>query len=506
MAKRTGMMMDPELLALEAEVCGGGTMTSLGAVSSYHVKGDDAIALSTLNNMVSCQSGGMYERDATKDVTFKQSERNVARDSGTSYRLITHKTNNKDAEMTACSISVFNGNNFVAYLFSTNDPLAFDNFNCFRGDAALDDKRIKPKHKSVEQMVFCENKVQINLTYVESLTPKLFLKAAKNAPFFGFKNFLKVLNIQEQYVQPALKESIETINATYQKALDRFKQTLDPANVPDANARKRQIQTEERRLLNTAKDDLVAVLAANSAHARLFYDSYLTYFKRKLNQRHDLIPFDHYKSVGRDLCAVGEYINIFDRYSLLCAMSARMTQLRGSAPERFLVSALVPDCVVECSKDDGTWGYIVNPEGEEKLGWLAEGRNDDRLFAIINDATTFQAAYIKQLSEHISNNKFNEAADFLFASPKEIIAFRASCGLSTCHKKDANVHRLGLSERLIQSLWTKELSFPDTLINDITCRLQHYGITYDHYVPELVKQASENANPLGILQSIGRPI
>jgi hypothetical protein len=411
MATRTAMIMDPELLALEAEVCGGGTMTALGAVPSYYVKKDDAIAPSKLNNMVSCQSGGMYEKNATKDVTFKRSERTVTRDSGTSYRLITHKTNNKDAVMTACSISVFNGNNFVAYLFSTNDPLAFDNFNCFRGDAALHDKSIKPKHKSVEQMVFCENKVQINLTYVESLTPKLFLKAAKNAPFFGFKNFLKVLNIQEQYVQPALKDSIETINATYKKALDEF----DISKIIDAKDQRKQIQAEERRLLNIAKNDLVKALEANAAHVRLFYDSYLTYFKRKLNQRHDLIPFDHYKSVGRDLCAVGEYINIFDRYSLLCAMSARMTQLRGSAPERFLVSALVPDGVVECSKDDGTWGYIVNPDGEEKLGWLAEGNNDDRLFAIINDATTFQAAYINKLSEYIAQQKFNEAADFLFA-------------------------------------------------------------------------------------------
>ena len=502
MATRTAMIMDPELLALEAEVCGGGTMTALGAVPSYYVKKDDAIAPSKLNNMVSCQSGGMYEKNATKDVTFKRSERTVTRDSGTSYRLITHKTNNKDAVMTACSISVFNGNNFVAYLFSTNDPLAFDNFNCFRGDAALHDKSIKPKHKSVEQMVFCENKVQINLTYVESLTPKLFLKAAKNAPFFGFKNFLKVLNIQEQYVQPALKDSIETINATYKKALDEF----DISKIIDAKDQRKQIQAEERRLLNIAKNDLVKALEANAAHVRLFYDSYLTYFKRKLNQRHDLIPFDHYKSVGRDLCAVGEYINIFDRYSLLCAMSARMTQLRGSAPERFLVSALVPDGVVECSKDDGTWGYIVNPDGEEKLGWLAEGNNDDRLFAIINDATTFQAAYINKLSEYIAQQKFNEAADFLFASPKEIIAFRAACGLSECHKKDANVHRLGLSERLIQSLWTNELSFPDALINDITCRLKHYGIEYDHYVPELEERIPGEATALDIVKSIGRPI
>ncbi len=254
------------------------------------------------------------------------------------------------------------------------------------------------------------------------------------------------------------------------------------------------------------KDQLRTILEGKPAYVDLFFTAYIAYFEEKLSQSHDLLPLKNYKLVGRDLCAVGDFLDVvFDRYSLLCALSARMAQLRLSAPERSLVSALVPRCVVECSKDDGLWGYIVDPSGTSNtLTWLAEPTADTRLLQIITDATIFQKAYIQRLSNLLSMNDLAAAENLLFSSDNEIKQLRTNIpGLSEV-KEDNSTHRLGLSEHLLQSLWTKKIIFPEKLITIITHRLAQYGIAYPHYVPELVM--NDNPNALTIVWAIGNNI
>jgi hypothetical protein len=79
----------------------------------------------------------------------------------------------------------------VAYLFSTNDPLALDNFNCYRGNVS---NTSKPAYKSVEQLVFCESKVRINLVMVQQMSSEDFFEAAKASEFFGHGPMLNVLD------------------------------------------------------------------------------------------------------------------------------------------------------------------------------------------------------------------------------------------------------------------------------------------------------------------------
>jgi hypothetical protein len=142
---------------------------------------------------------------------------------------------------------------------------------------------------------------------------------------------------------------------------------------------------------------------------------------------------------------------------------------------------------------------------KNKLTWLAGQEGDARLLEIISDATVFQDAYITHLSGLLNDSGELEAAEnFLFSSDEDIQTFRKKVSGLSKVEADNRTHRLGLSERLLQSLWTKQIVFSKELIDRITLRLAQYGITYVHYVPEL-SVSEGKLNALAIARSIGRP-
>jgi hypothetical protein len=440
-----------------------------------------------------------------KDAGFMRTERSISRMEGggrsVEYRLVVHSTNNKEGKLEVCSVSVFRGDWFVAYLFSTNDPLAFDNFNCYRGNVS---NTSKPAYKSVEQLVFCESKVRINLVMVQQMSSSDFFAAAKSNKFFGHGPMLKVLNAQ----YPALKETIDARESELSRQRNTAWIQYNSRLAENETDKDKKIKKEGDRLKEldnaTLKNELFDLMSNSRITADIFRALYLAYFGEKLCQVHDLLPLDNYKFVGRGLCAVGSYLIEFERLSLICVLSARMRQLRLSQPERLLVSALVPRCVAECSKDDGLWGYKVFPDDigmGRKLSWLATAEGDFRLLAIVDDATKFQDSYIAHLSRLIDASDIDGAEAFLFRTHAEISELRTGIiGLST-NRADANPHLLGLSERLLQSLWTKQLTFPDALVCRIRVRLLQYGIGFDYYVPTLSERKDGDA--LTIAQSIG---
>ena len=50
-----------------------------------------------------------------------------------------------------------------------------------------------------------------------------------------------------------------------------------------------------------------------------------------------------------------------------------------------------------------------------------------------------------------------------------------------------NRQKLGLSEKLIQSIWTGKLTFPDYLVEAIQAKLGVYGIKFHFYNPDLLR-------------------
>jgi len=488
---RKQCLRDAELRALEAEVFGDRKITTqLGVgfpneqlgTKSYKLQNDRAVV--NVSQYVSCQSGGMYDMKPKKSVNFVRSICDVQR-SGTNYKLVVYRTNNKEEKLEACAIAVFEGARFVSYLFSTNDPLAFDNFNCFHGHTL--DSKWKPPLNCVEQLVFCKDKVAINMRCLEKCGKSGLFSVAMTGGRIEHDTLVGILKMIQIDYQPV----IDSIFARHSTVSDDFK--------AEALA---SVRTKIREL---GEDK--------------FFTAYVRYFENALDKRHDLIPNDEYKKIGRTLIAIPEYLDAFDSCGILCVVSARMRLLHQSPAERSLVASLVPRCVVECSKDDNLWAYMIVPTFnkdpakspvQQKLNWLLEpngsglypGR-EARLFQIIEHATNFQDNYISALDRHIAAGNTDDTVAFLLNTCKSTFIDKFTTKPlddDKAGKMDFSMHKLGLSERLLQALWTKQIVFPPEVIQKITEKLADYGVQYFHYVPNLVESGQ---NPLDIAMSIG---
>jgi len=144
---------------------------------------------------------------------------------------------------------------------------------------------------------------------------------------------------------------------------------------------------------------------------------------------------------------------------------------------------MIPRCVIECSKDDNIWGYRLSQgKTERRLGWLTkeEDGGRDHMMKIVEDAVKFQDSFIEELASLCATNNINAALRLLF-SPDHI-----NCGRFQVD----SIHKLGLSERIIQSIWTGQVKFPPALIAKIRSRLDTYGILFHYFDPVLVQSKS----------------
>ena len=344
-------------------------------------------------------------------------------------------------------------------------------------------------------MVFCEAKVKINLTMVREAGANKLFEVAMGSKFVTHSNLRKIAK------QSGL--DLDTpLNAIKNTFLSNFPGITNEKNLPSTERAKLN-----QKLTETARYHIMQW----DKKEQTFYNAYQNYFEEKLQLNYHLLPMDEYKNVGRDLIAIGDYLEEWERVSLMCVISARMNQLRSSKTERSLFTALVPACIAECSEEDSLWGYVMTETKTGKITWLGQSTNSttldngDRLFQIIDDATQFQNRYIHHLEECISAGKYKDAYNFLFerdSNVNKLIRGVLPGELSILQEFDLNsVHKLGLSERLIQALWTKQITFPLELINLISDRLNKYNIGYKHIIPEL--RVDSNTSALQILSTIG---
>jgi hypothetical protein len=439
---------------------------------SFYVENDGDIDPDTLVDIQSCQSGGMYGETTGKNTDFiKRSEQFRFKYLGedTHFNQIVHKTNNKEGVLKECSISLFIENTathdhtFLAYLFTTNDPLAMDNFNCFRGEST---KEQKPGFKCVEQLVFCEAKIKLGIKMANDMDDNEFFRFVMTGSPVNHNTIAGILKNDK------LNEELNTISQDPQYA-GKDKDAL----------RNEKLLEKSREFLGS--EDPVG-----------FKSKYIAKISALLSQTHDLPPFKNYKAAGRGVFAVGDYLKVWDSISLMCAISARMYSLSRSRPERSLVASMVPKCVVECSKDDNIWGYrLSSGKTERNLGWLTKEEDEGRkrMLEIVEDAVKFQDSFIEELASLCATNNINAAFRLLFSSDLTNIG-RFQVG---------SVHKLGLSERIIQSIWTNQVKLPDALITKIENHFEAYGLRFNFFDPTLKpssKKAFKIASSIGKLQ------
>jgi len=484
-------LRDAELYALEEEVFGGQNLKyPLGMAYGHDMHGkqsfkiltlqDDRGAVSNLNHLKSCLFGVTYSTAPPENCLFT---RKIIEDHSGRRTLVVHSTHNKENKSAVCAISVFDENQtFLAYLFTTNDPLNFDNFNTFRGN----NSDLVPQYKCVEQLVFCECKLNLGLTL------------ARNAPNpqQNLFDFAMTDSYMAEPIIDTLTASIEDyLNGDQKDKLNEIKSRLSPQiNQLSVEIKRMRPDDAARKVKRGEKSGLESAMYAELASqlreyiknigATLFYNGYVKYFTNKLGITHLAMPKDSYKFAGRGVLGVNGFLGKWEQIQLMCAVSARMQQLSACKQERDLCAALIPRCVIEISDQDDIWAYQYEP----KLDGLCT--DTASMFTFIRDATTFQDSFITKLDEVASLPDPTRAKALLFSSSRELKSiFQVT-----------SIHTLGLSERLIQSIWTKQIVFSDALKLAIGEELAKYGITYFHYAPELVSNdvsAFETVSAIG---------
>ena len=456
---RKKSLRNAELRALEAEVFGNMQDTRikgrLGALyggstyvpsASYYVVEDGDIQLARLGDTQSCLSGDLYRKGTINDFRIHVETKQFFLDNVT-YTIVVHSTQNRKGDNKVCAISLFQNKTFLTYLFSTNDPLAFDNFNCFKGFEH--DPAARRLLKCCEQLVFCENKVKLAQSFLRGQTPA------------SLKAFAAVNRINPNLVLNLFG--------------DDHRLKTDMTLIDSNTSLSRGDRVAQK--LQVAKDYIAGI------DESYFYAQYFQFLNEKLDQNYDLVPGDFYKDVGQMVILSKTELDDWDSIAMMCVCSARMKQLKSSPHERGLVSAMIARSVIESSEFDDKWAEKW-PAGVKSMRWYADDESGQReLLRISQKQTKYQEEFIHHLKTFIIDGNVDGALAMLF------------------DKSNKN-GLLGLSEKIIQSIWTGVLDF-ESLVDGIRAKLGVYGIDFELYNPTLMKSAS---NPFKVATSIGSPL
>jgi hypothetical protein len=316
----------------------------------------------------------------------------------------------------------------LAYLFSTNDPLNMDNFNFFTEWGTVEHA------KCVEQLAFCEDKLKIGLYCIKNASDAVF------------------------------KSGIMEMASSFQ-----------PTKVPPPLT----VLLKNKSSAADTTDTVTPVLETMTGESmKTIFIAELT---PKLTQEKNLQQFKFYKQAGRSVPDVGGFMNIWNKYSLLCVLSARMIQLKSNVKIQQLVAGAIFRCIAEVRDDDKIWAYGL--QRGEKLDIFDKESSRIRLHdKVIMRTLSYQDAFIDNLKIHTEKGDTDKAFNLLTS---------------------VAVGKLGLSERILQSLWSRQIAFPEALKAKISGVLKPYGIETSFEIPDLKELKTAGVSPIELINSIG---
>ena len=117
------------------------------------------------------------------------------------------------------------------------------------------------------------------------------------------------------------------------------------------------------------------------------------------------------------------------------------------------------------------------------MDWFAGIEADGRMFMldIVTRQSALQSRFITDLKQLVESDSIDAALAMLL-NPR-------------------NPQLLGLSEKIIQSIWVGEIEFPDALLFKIRECLSVYGISFFYHPPTLVRSSFD---AFTIASSIGK--
>jgi hypothetical protein len=415
--------------------------------SRYAIHSDD-ITLGDIQGFMSCQNGLFERRVSHFNRKF------LGKDGD--FTEIVFSTNNKDGKMMVCARCFFEKTSdgkthYRFYLFTTNDPLAADNFNTYR--QAITNERALGK--CVEQASFCEDKVRLALT---GMTMEEIHREFMTSSFTKSNTLREVLG----------KELTSGVSTA--KPLDR---ELDPKQ---AKAELEARMAEELGLLR----QIVASMTAGE-----FFLLYKAWGDSKLHMQTDLSPFLAYKSVGRQVALNKRAMDRWSELAFLSVMSRRWEALMGSPMEARLFCT-TPDFFFEASKDDWIWAIHLE---DKKLddAWFETTAGHDFLFAKMEQAAAQQYYWLETLKTYCSaGTEGSDTLAFEFLTT-------GTAGLKG---------KLGLTQTLMKEMWTGNITFSSRLVNMLKEAYKEYGIELCDFRPPCLVP-SNLGNDFEILMNIG---
>jgi hypothetical protein len=172
-----------------------------------------------------------------------------------------------------------------------------------------------------------------------------------------------------------------------------------------------------------------------------------------LNLPIGLAPFKNYKMQGRRMLDVDGFLDDWAAHSVACVTTERSLMQRVDQMETEFLVGMRARCVIECSTDDKIWAFKY-PGGDEKMAFFDNTPEGVEFkFGIMEQAVREQDEFINALNQ---------------ATPEEAANIVLDPSLP---------HKLGLSIRLLQALYTKEVVLHDDRF--LRSRMGSVGLTWD---------------------------
>jgi hypothetical protein len=464
------------------------------------------LSLADIGGFLSCQDGIFLHRR----LDFTQKYFGKMR----TFFEIVFETANRDGQVVCCARCYFevaaDGTPvFHHYLFTTNDPLAADNFNRYR--QGIDNA--KALGQCVEQGSFCEAKVLMDLA---KMTPEQIFEEFMTSRFTS-SDFLRELIGSERTshipkekplpVQGELSEEKDKLEARLRDIKDEILdyESEELKHKTEAVRLATDIQQVEAALeavkaqLKPVKAEFEARVAEQLKQIRAvlatctvdeIYQPFKAWACSKLGQSTTLHPFKAYKSVGRNLPMNKEAVKAWDEFSFLSVLSTRWMALQNSPMEQLLF------CMdfrhpTEASKDDKLWAVCLNGRKLHDK-WFETPRGRDFIFTQLEKVAVQQhnfGAELKGYCEAGTEEGDNLAFEFLTAGTRQL------------------TQKLGLTQYLMKELWTGSIKFSDGLNSRIQEAFKTFGIDVCEFRPaDLVDRPSHLGSDLDMLLSLGAPV
>jgi hypothetical protein len=452
------------------------------------------VGIEDIRSFLSCQGGELFERSTDYTHTYFGKERK--------WTEIVFSTANRDKEITCCARCYFEHTPggktvFRHYLFTTNDPLAADNFNTYRLTAPHSGAATG---KCVEQSSFCEDKVRVALSmtdddiYDELLVVNTFVKAdflrtlISEFPGYSTDHIPKALPVPEDTEFRRQIDEIKKMILRLEEADDTRENQTElaraKAELETTEAKHAPFKAATERL---ASEEVFRVReVARGIAKKEFVQKYRNWADSKLYQTTTLHPFKAYKSVGRNLVMSKANVKVWDKLAFVDVLSRRWLALMQSPVEARLF-CLSPDHFTEASKDDKLWAFKLD---DRKLGnpWFETERGRNFIFKGLENIASKQYQWLEELKQYCEM----ETPDGDEMAYKHLIDDSPQLR-----------QRLGLTQTLMKELWTGNIVFSDRLIRKLQEEFAKYKIYLCDFKPlDLVQDRL--GDDYTILKSIGK--